>query len=164
MGADVAGIEGLQDALVIPLVEHAAADVLGLQHVGGNIAGLMLDLGLAQNLVGVQVGDDQVQAGIHLFKGLLSLQHFGGGRVNIDGGVLLQSLLIQLLVGHVTPLIIIGAIELFASLGVTAQVQGAPGGLLGSSGISAGRAGLLALLASAAGRQAENHHAGQQQC
>ena len=157
VGADVAGIEGLDDALVVPLIEDAAVDVLGLQHVGGDVATVMLDLGLVQHFVGVQVGNNNIQAGIHLFEGLLSLHHLGGGSVNIDGDIFLQGLLIELVIGHVAPLIPIGAIELLAGLGVNTQVQG------GLRSLLAALRGSRSFLLLTAGSQAQDHDRCQQQ-
>ena len=171
VGADVPGIEGLDDALVIVLVEHFSVDVLGLEHVGGDVSGFVFHPGLAQDLVGVQVGDHQVQAGKRLLKGLLFLQHLGGGGVDVDGGVFLQGQLVELLVGHVAPLVIVGAIDVFSGVHVIAQLQvgggsgvAAVGRLLGPGGGAGVGGGLgIAALVAAAGGQAEDHYQGHQQ-
>ena len=172
MRADVPGIEGLQNALVVVLEEHVAVDILGLEHVGGDIVGAVLNLSLAQNLAGVQVGDHQIQTRIHLLKVLFALEHLGGGGVDVDllGAALnfLKGQLIELLVGHVAPLVPIGAIDLFTSLGIVAELAavGLGGAIaavgLGGGGIAAvgGRSVRLA----AAGRQAQHHNGCQQEC
>ena len=166
VGADVPGIEGFQNALVIILEEHVAVNVLGLEYVGSDIVGAVLDLSLAQNFAGVQVGDHQIQAGIHLLKTLFTLKHLGGGGIDVDllGAALnfLKGLLIEFLVGHVAPLVPIGAIDLFTSLGIVAELAavGLGGAIaavgLGGGGIAAvgGRSVRLA----AAGRQAQHHN------
>ena len=171
MGADIAGIEGLDDAVVIVFVEDFAVDVFGLEHVRRDVVGFIFDLGLAQNLVGVQVGDHQVQAGIHFLEGLLGLQHLGGGGVDGDGGVFGFGLLVELLVGHVAPLVIVGAVNADAGFQVIAQLQVGRGGVaaLGRLLSVAGGLGIAALLGvaalvAAAGGQAEDHDQGHQQC
>ena len=150
-------------------MEDLAVDVLGLKHVRRDIVGLIFNLGLAENLVGVQVGHHQGQLRILILKGLLGLQHLGGGGIDGDFlgsvGHFLLGHLIELLVGQVAPLVIVGAIVVFPGIHVVSEVEvlrglAAIGGLLS---VAAG--GLAAaVLVAAAGGQAEDHGQGQQQC
>ena len=153
--ADVLGIIGLQDVLVVPLVEHVAVDVLGLQYVGGDVAGVVLDFGLGEHFVSLQIGDHQIQAGISGLKALFHLHHLGGGGVDVDGGVLLQSFLEKLFVGLVAPFVIIGAVVVFAGVDVIAEMQVAGGFAVGL--------GVIGVALAAAGSQAQHHGQGEEQ-
>ena len=158
MRADVLGIIGLQNILIVPLVEDVAVDVLGLEHVGGDVAGLVLDFGLGEHFVVVQIGNHQIQTGIGFLKALLHLHHLGGGGVDIDGGVLLQGFLEKLFVGLVAPFVVIGAVEALAGVEIVAKMQVA-GGIAAGLGV----AGFIGALA-AAGGQTQRHGEGEKQC
>ena len=155
-------------------MEDFAVDVFGLQDVGGDVVGFIFDLGFAQNLVGVQVGHHQIQLGIHVFKGFFGFQHLGGGGVNGDFLVTVRRFLlghfVELFVGHVAPLVIVGAVVVGIGFHIVADGQGA-GGIAGRLGVAGGlriTGGLgvplgVAALVVAAGGQAEDHDQGHQQ-
>ena len=168
MRADVLGEVRLQNVLIVPLVEHVAVDVLGLKHVGGDVAGVVLDFGLGEHLVAVQIEYHQIKAGVGFLKTLLHLQHLGGGGVDIDGGLLLQSFFVKLFVGLVAPFVVIGAVKAFAGVEIVAKMQvtgGIAAGLGVAGGIAAGLgvAGFIGALA-AAGGQTQHHGEGEKQC
>ena len=158
MRADVLGEVRLQNVLIVPLVEHVAVDVLGLEHVGGDVAGVVLDFGLGEHLVVVQIEYHQIKAGVGFLKALLHLHHLGGGGVDIDGGLLLQSFFVKLFVGLVAPFVVIGAVKALAGVEIVAKMQVA-GGIAAGLGV----AGFIGALA-AAGGQTQRHGEGEKQC
>ena len=158
--ADVLGEVRLQNVLIVPLVEHVAVDILGLEHVGGDVAGVVLDFGLGEHLVVVQIEYHQIKAGVGFLKTLLHLQHLGGGGVDVDGGVLRQGFFIKLVVGLFTPVVIVGAVIIFTGVKVIAKVQVAGGSFAAGLGIVGGLVGALA----AAGGQTQHHGKREKQC
>ena len=114
MGADVLRIEGGDDAVLIVAEEHIAVDVLHLQHIALDVAGIGFQAALLQDLIVVQIHDVHGQAGESFLKGVLHLEHFGGGGVDVDGAAVLdlfQGLGIELFVAHLAPVVIDGAVK-----------------------------------------------------
>ncbi len=166
LGGEVAGIEGGHVARFVVVKEDVAVDILGLKDIAEDVAGVGFQHALLQDFVLVHVHDDHVQTGVGGFKIVLRLHHLGGGGVDVDLGVLLdllQSLLIQLVVGHIAPLVIDGAEE----LGVLHLLGLILAGILVVAALVVALTGravvrLLVVIA-AAGRQAQQHGQGQQE-
>ena len=170
MGADVFGIERCDDTVLIIAEEHIAVNVLHLEYVALDIIGIGLKTALLQDLIVVQIHDVHGQAGESFLKGILHLEHFGGGGVDVDGAAVLdlfQGLGIELFVAHLAPVVIDGAVKgrilyrgrVGLRRGVGLLLRGSILLCLGGRGILLG--GLS--LGAAAGDKTQEHAESQQQ-
>ena len=106
MFAYILRIEGRAEAFLIEIEEHVAVHVLGLEHVGSNVAGLGLNAALAEYFILVQVIDDQIDIRIQFLEALFRLEHLGGGGVHGQFSAFRLGLLVELGVGHGAPVVI----------------------------------------------------------